>query len=804
MTWQLIITKCNSSETQEIENFQGIISCDVDTQLETFTFTIDYNIIGELTGETGFIGGETNPDVLLKMGVQVDLYHDTELWFHGFIYQDPAFTEGGINNEIQCVAYDPKYRLRKAQIPNGGFLSWAVESPRITLEEVQLVIGTGYNVGDSRTYFPSFTEGVLFDNATFLGVNDTLVADVGATITLGLVNVGFPPRGFVLIRDVTDTVNKEIVYHDGYFFNGVNWQLTNCVRVQLNGPAVATVAGDIVHSLAFKEITQSAELLELQEVGSDYIRIPYAKFTKNRLLGGYTFNRTQNGNVRGTYEIYDETDPAVLTLTDIANLFVQADRDNGGAGFLPIELNFDALALAVNTFQYDVRFYQGYALELWNKLLDDLQVNVLLYWSSAEEVMRLEFLAQQAIPDILLSDVKSIYRQRDFDDIYTGVRVIYEDEDNFSSLEEFYALHPAPYSQRDSVEGSGKNDFADHPDVWVDTIKSDDGDPRIDYKEDKAGHGVDDSDRFQAAKPFFGFPFWNTWGLNHVITDSPGELMAFWNKNFVDYQEIFDANHEWHHSYYWFSSDAEIRTLDEIKIEIGDSEYGEASVTVYGATNFDPLTMLPDDPAIDWHPVSPELTRIGGTGGNSAESFNFETQNFLFQSVNILRITYHEIPIDRKGGGDKGGGNIEASIFDFFVRANKTKELLIQVTDDVAEINNPLFIYNPAAFDRLACIYPIVDKLDGGKLSDQEAMFLGRQYMEDALARFETRDYVYRKAWTARKPRIGDTFQVDELQHQLYTGTLVNYELIINRGVPDLEVQFSLFDFNVGVIGTGT
>ena len=80
-------------------------------------------------------------------------------------------------------------------------------------------------------------------------------------------------------------------------------------------------------------------------------------------------------------------------------------------------------------------------------------------------------------------------------------------------------------------------------------------------------------------------------------------------------------------------------------------------------------------------------------------------------------------------------------------------------------------------------------------------MFLGRQYMEDALARFETRDYVYRKIWTARKPRIGDTFEADELQHQLFTGVLVNYDLLINNsGVPDLVVEFSLFDFNVGVI----
>ena len=50
--------------------------------------------MGELTGETGFIGGETNADVLLKMGVQVDLYRGTELWFHGFIYQDAFWSTG--------------------------------------------------------------------------------------------------------------------------------------------------------------------------------------------------------------------------------------------------------------------------------------------------------------------------------------------------------------------------------------------------------------------------------------------------------------------------------------------------------------------------------------------------------------------------------------------------------------------------------------------------------------------------------------------------------------------------------------
>lgn len=786
MTLTLHITKCNSSETQEIENFRGVVSCDVDTQLEVFDFIIDYNIVGELTGETGFIGGETNADVLLKMGAQVDLYRDSELWFHGFIYQDPSYTDA-TRREIQCVAYDPKYRLRRAQVPNGGFLSWAVESPKVTLDEIQLVIATGYNIGDSRTYFPAFTAGVQFDQATFLGVFDSLVADAGATITLGVVNVGFPPRGFVLIRDVTDTVNKEIVYYDGYFFNGVNWQITNCVRVQLNGPAIGTLAGDIVHSLAFKEITQEAELIELQLVGYDYLRVPYAKFTKNRLLGGYTFNRDQIGNLRGTYEIYDETDPAVLTLTDIAQLFVRADIENAGAGFQVGELSFAALPLAVNSYQYDVRFFQGYALELWNKLLDDLQVNVLLYWSSAQEFLRLEFLAQKGVADIQLSDCKSTYRQRDFDDIFTGVRVIYEDEDNFSSLDEIYAWHEQPFSQRDSVEGHGKNIRPDRPGIWFDKTKSNDADYKVEYKEGIA-HGINDDIRFVNIR--------NTWGLYHVTTDSPGSLAGWWNKNFVDYERIFDANHEWHHSYYWFNEDADIKVLDEIKIQIDGVGYSTASVTIYGATNFDPLTMDPDDAAIEWHPVSPELTRIGGSSSNSSEGYNFETQNFLFQSVNILRITFHEIPIDLKGKG-----HFEASIFDFFVRATKTKELLVQVTDDFAERNNPLFIYNPTAFDRLACIRPIVDKLDGGKLSDQEAMFLGRQYMEDALARFETRDYIYRKVWTARKPRIGDTFEVDGIQNQLFTGTLVNYDLLINsRGVPELEVQFSLFDFNAGVI----
>lgn len=786
MTWTLQIRKCGSSDIETIRAFSGEISCDYDNQLERFTFVVDYNIEGELTGEDGFIGGEWNSDVLLKNGSEVTLYFGTEIWFFGYIYTAPKEVTAE-NRVITYTAYCPKYRLRKAQVPYGGYISWGLESPKLKFTEVYLQIATGYNIGESRTYFIPYTQGVHFDNATYLGVNDTLSADGGATISLSANNQGFAPRGFVLVDRIGI---PEIVYYDGYFFDGAVYRLYNCVRTQLGTVGGPHLAGVTVEQLVYKEITRDAELLELQRVGYDYDRIPYSRFTKNFKLGGFTFNQEQDGNVRGTYQIYDETASDVVLLEDIFTIFCTADRDNGGAGFAVGELDFDALNIAVNLYQYDLRFYNGYALDLLNRLVDELQLNILFYWSSSEDRLRLAFVTQNAVPDITLTQVASANRDEDFDELYTDVRVIYEDEDNFSSLDPEYFWHTKPYTQR-SGDWRDRNRFAPRPAVWYDfgNTYDDDSFIRVIGVKERIDNlkGITDDDRFAAV--------WNSWGGRNVMDQSSSStLTAWWNPKFVDYDEIFDSAHEWHHTYYWFSADAEVRTLDEIRIQIGDQRLGQAIVTVYGASNYDPATMSPSNVNIEWYEVSPELTRVGGISGDSEASFTFSTTNFTQPAVNILRITFHEIPSDRDGF-------YIAAIQEFFVRAGKTKTLLVSLTNNITHVNDPEYVYDPTAYNRLSCIRPVVDKLEIGKASDQEALYLGRQRLIEALTYYYNRSYVYDRPWTDRKPRIGDTIRTQDLQGLYFDGVLIDYLISFQSGNQNFNMAYTVFNYDAEVIG---
>jgi len=731
---------------------------------------------------------EHNPSNPYMLGARVELYSDyggaNQLrWFKGNIEQDPVKVDYPFS-AVRFTCFDRKGRVSKAHAPNPtGLFTWVMISPKIQLTRHRLLQSMGYSGNFRYIYFPEpYPGGGALSNAWFLGAVSTVQSDLGGSIQLntGAVDPGFPMRGFV-------QVGTEIIYYDGIFYDGFHYHLYNCVRGELGTIHIAWPDFPIVTFVTVltpKMTAPNAELIEQVGDGQSYNPVTVTKYGRMPDLGAWEFNIQWWDNISdptgvftprmdfyGTYQIYDETSGSVLTLNDILFALVSAPAFDGGAGFVAGEYN-NALGthnVAVNLYRYRLQEMEGRVQRVIDNLLTALQLdmNVLIKYDSENAKLNVEWLTQHVVPDFIITDGRSIDFDRSTDEIYKIVNVIYEIEKAYNSLHEFRMWHPAPWGKK-TAPSTGNPNYRAHPDTW--------GDLGYVYPADQ---NVTDELRFNTTLPGYIYPLWNAGFTKHSCDDNQDSTMTAWfNRERVHEDEIPKP---WHGLYMWFGYDpahpttCPIMSLDEFKIVIGAWRRGTVTITIEGTDQGNPSN--PEDPAIDWFSISPELDRVGGSAGDTDDRFTFSSTKFVYPNVNMLRVTWWDIPTT-------GDGDSLATIREIFCRASMKRVQPIRLTADPTKQFNNQYVYAPNAYKKL---YDIIatEKLDVGIATENEAITIGRAELLKVLRFFEMKYCLYLGDWIQGfTPQIGMTARIPDKLAGTYKGILheLDFEKIRDQG----------------------
>jgi len=798
MTWHIRITNGyeiatpGTGATSNIRPPKLTIKNDLDRGMASLTFLLDFSFSLYLQ--------ESNVHNPAMLGSRIELIEDLGLisekcWYKGNLVSNPAQVTNGGEQSILVDALDRKWRLTDAVAPIGGLYSWTWMSPVVQLVQHLLIRSVGNSTTTEHIYFPEpYPSGGPLSPAWYIAPitdNITVNQTAGDTIlNVGAVEMAFPQRGFI-------QAGTEIFFYDGYFFNGVKWQFHSCSRGDLGTVAIPLPIGTPCWLLVPKSMAPFAEYIEELTDSHNWLQIPRTKYGRHFDNGSWEFSALWPWDLRATYRIYDETDPAVLLLSQVFETMVKVTLADGGPGFTAGTLDITHLDHAINLFRYDLRDNEGGVLRIMNSLLKNLSLdnNVLISYDPESDKLKYKAIQQKVTPDFIITDAEIAQRDSAIEEVYKEVLIIHTVEKTFNSLHESNGWHRQPWTKK--YNGGGLYDWHGYPDIWTND-ENDPADPYVKLRLENWVYGINDEDRF--------ITFFNNFNLDEMVDDSDDSTCsALWNALRVSNDQI---PLPWVHSYFHFGKDyalvnhCKVVTLDLVSITIDDNRRGSAFITIEGTINGDPddpeATTGPDGNPVIWDAISMELDNVGGDAGDTDTRMKFESKQFTIKNVNMLRIVWNKIPTDRSE-------NSKAGVRQFFVRAFEKKVKRIVLTGNPALQYNPLFVYIPETAAKL-CDIQKVTKIDIGTASDNEAILFGRSELIRRLTYWMTDFYAYDAGWPPPAspgvgiPQIGMTGEVrDSTGATIIKGLLRELQEELSEG-EGMKFKFGLIDMTKGFL----
>jgi hypothetical protein len=427
----------------------------------TVTSSIDETTRCSLEFETDYtqFSDEASPDNPVQLNAQIEITRDGDTVFNGYVF-DKTLNQnerGEQTLEAAAMGIENKANSTLAYIDDYLFVE---SSPYIDITQEQILnveIGGDaaywyWPVSSSAAWLP--TSGSDETNNTTTDASTT--HGTGATQILATVdNEGMAPRGLLYIH----TGTPEIVSYDGYYNTGAGnkYIFDNVVRGQLGTTAQSIPGGTKVSQFVSQLHYAGTVFLEGYNVDdSRWEALPAGYYTIQPFEGAFTFSfdilalededtsAPKFNDLRATYRVFDELDPATIQLDDILTSVWTASKAVGGLGFTSpdIDLGDVRLTRIYNKKGITVRDFTRKILNETSLVNDQVQDPAGYWYDYKNDVMRIKKIVQKTTPDFQFDTATDITQDISLQDVYSAALVQYRLGLDFNLLGPTRCWHP--------------------------------------------------------------------------------------------------------------------------------------------------------------------------------------------------------------------------------------------------------------------------------------------------------------------------------------------------------------------------
>lgn len=707
---------------------------------------------------------ETNPLNPVHLNSTVILERDGQKWFRGVIKEKPLLRDDGASLILFVRGHEEG--LRTSLVPDSsGSYTWSKTTSAVSVTERPILPTTAASDRVERDWWwpaPSQTDmwyeptGVA-DAVPTGGINDSQTS-------IGLASgtwKGFGINGFVKCE-------TEWIWYDGLHYDATSgqWVLLNCIRGALGTTAAAHAQGETITQKVAKEIAPDSPIfLEVDPPGApDWEDLSLTQeFDFNPFEGKFIFPYS-TADHRGTYSVYDVDGSlggaSVLDLSDLVIDILEAPRQFGGAGLTSADYDIPPLGIYITRIDYSPRSMSPYAWELIHEIIERLGLTeeIVFYYDHTAGVFRLRNLAQTAA-QLFANARLSIVKERDLEDVRTGILVSYTSEQPRLATKQSDAWRPS------SGESQG-------PTHWVVVQQNSAGDT---FHQEVDNNAVPYA--FFTGLESYAGPMWES--------GTPGSAFAM--------------------AYFWFGAGAPSFQPDKLEMTIATWGKGEYNFTVQACNDYDPSSSFTNG---TWAPLSSQLTGLKGKAAGSVTSGakqSFTADQFLQKSINAIRIILN-FPQHTQTTRD-GVPMFLVHIFKFF--GGTEGYSFVQLTDGAPAVNQ---LQAENSFIKLrggtgatsgTAGVQLTEFWDIGASTAGAAVSAGMLKLRDSLRFYESRSYETDEApldasGSILKPELGMTAAIQETALSAYTGIIRGYEIEMNAA--GTRYRFDVLDYAAAVI----
>jgi len=689
--------------------------------------------------------------------------------FRGSVKHKPRFVtlQDGVYLQVRCEGWDGVLTQTFPVDPTTGSPVWTLESDTYALTDMPLQATSNYGSFQGSTLWPDPDDATGIKCYTN-GANDPLDAgidDDDVTLTLSTVTKSFVPRGWVKI-------DSEWIYYDGYD-NATDvdgkYMLYGLKRGELGTTAAAHLATTIVTEKLGKQIAPKTCKVENDEDGgTDYVEIRRgAKFDIHHMLGCFVLNKAAEGTYRASYSVYDafdadaeaeeKLDPASVSITvnDIVTQMMTGSADDFGPGFVADDLDFDTTTglIKVNRYDYDPEEKPVYVFDAIQDFLRSISLDkeVKFWFKHSTGKFRMKVISDDGSPAITLPNCSAVEEQKSLEDIYSGVRVSYSDDQTLNRATIDHCWHTA-------ADGAGNRPTKWHAQWWLDNTK-------MVAESNDAG----------------------TFGTRYAIDDDPKTVFgATWS---------YGVSGDVDMGHFWFGAGTTppLMYLKNMKLRIGGAGQIKDLANQQDYCNPEKEYEMHVEGCIDYDSDAHTGTWVdlgfslkGKPGDNAGGWVTGEASAFSLTKVNAVRIVWDYM----MGGKPQGGISVpryHAYIYDLEINGDTIKYTNVQLTDTVK--GDPNYYYAEDPFEKLrggikasigtAGVQRVTTE-DIGAGSENAAVSTGRLMLLAGLRLHGQRRWEYRGVLPGT-PELGITLKYETTAED-YTGVLREYSMGIGAG----------------------